>query len=165
MNIKTILTTTGASFAMLFSACGGAATNAPANKPATNTNAASNSSSTNSAANTSTAPAKTDTASNEELDFTLVNKTGYDIKQVYIGPSSNKDWTDDMEVLKGRAYKDGTPLDIKFHPKTTATRWDIKVEWADGDAPVEWYEMNLTKIEKITLKYDRASGKTTAETE
>jgi len=33
---------------------------------------------------------------NKELDFTLVNQTGYGIKLLYIGPSNSPDWTDDM---------------------------------------------------------------------
>src|SRR2546421_5053503 len=75
---------------------------------------------------------------NEELDFTLVNKTGYAIKQLYIGAAATADWTADDEVLKGRAFPNGASYDIKFHPKATAKKWDIKVEWADGSAPDEW---------------------------
>ncbi|HWP53905.1 MAG TPA: hypothetical protein VN476_07190, partial [Pyrinomonadaceae bacterium] len=41
-------------------------------------------------------------AQNPELDFTIVNKTGYDIKALYIGASGTGDWTKDDEVLKGR---------------------------------------------------------------
>ena len=101
--------------------------------------------------------------SNPDLDFTLVNKTGYAIKKVYIGTASSKDWADDDEVLKGRKFPDGASFDIKFHPKATAKKWDIMVEWADGSANDEWLNLNLTKIEKITLKYNKAKDETTAE--
>jgi hypothetical protein len=67
-----------------------------------------------------------------------------------------------MEILKGRTFPDGASLDIKFHPKATATKWDLKVEWTDGSPSVEWYDLNLTKIEKVTLKYDKETDKTTA---
>jgi len=101
--------------------------------------------------------------SNPDLDFTLVNKTGYAIKKVYIGVASSKDWADDDEVLKGRKFPDGASFDIKFHPKAMAKKWDIMVEWADGSANDEWLNLNLTKIEKITLKYNKAKDETTAE--
>ena len=41
-------------------------------------------------------------AQNPELDFTIVNKTGSDIKALSIG-ASGVDWTKEDEVLKGRA--------------------------------------------------------------
>ena len=125
--------------------------NSAASTPAPATPASSN-------ANTE----KSDNASNADLDFTLVNKTGYDIKEVLVGPSATKDWSLDMEILKGRTFKDGATMEVKFHPKSTAENWDIKVEWADGSPSEEWLKLNLTKIEKVTLKYDKAADKTTA---
>lgn len=142
--------------------CGGSAANTGnANKPA---NAANTTANANKPAST---PAPSNSAGdskmgNEDLDFTLVNKTGYDIKSVSVGPTGDKDWTPEDEVLKGRAFKNGESLDIKFHPKETAQNWDLKVEWTDGSPSVEWLKLNLTKIEKVTLNYDKASDKTTA---
>lgn len=100
---------------------------------------------------------------NEKLDFNLANETGYGIKKVYIGPSNNPDWTDDMEVLHGRTFTSGADLDITFSPKTRAAKWDLRVEWAapyEKDAPVNWYGLDLTQIEQITLLYDEKTGKT-----
>ena len=102
-------------------------------------------------------------ASNPDLDFTIVNKTGYPIKKLYIGVSSQKDWADVDEVLKGRKFADGASYEITFHPKATSKKWDIMVEWADGSPSEEWLNLNLTKIEKITLKYNKAKDETTAE--
>ena len=100
-----------------------------------------------------------------DQDFRLVNKTGYAIKEVYVGPTSNKDWQPEDEVLKGRTFGDGASLDIKFHPRLTAKKWDIRVEWADGSPADEWDGLDLTQIEKVTLKYDKAKDKTSAEIE
>lgn len=102
------------------------------------------------------------TVQNDALDFTLVNSTGYGIKKVYIGRTDNPDWTEDMEVLHGREFKNGASLDITFHPKATAAKWDLRVEWSDGDTPVNWYGLDLTKIEKLTLLYNKDTGKTSA---
>lgn len=146
--------------------CGGGAPAANnANKPATNANANANANKPASTPASSNSDAKTDNkGSNDELDFTLVNKTGYDIKQVSVGPTGDTDWKPEDEVLKGRAFKNGDSLDIKFNPKAKAENWDLKIEWTDGSPSVEWLKFNLTKIEKITLKYDKATDKTTAET-
>ena len=149
----------------LMLACGGGAantakTNAPANananKPASTPTPASSP-----ASNTSSE--KTEKMGNKELDFTLVNKTGYPIKGVSIGPNGDADWLPEDEVLKGRTFADGASLEIKFNPKATATKWDLKIDWADGDPSVEWTNVDLTEVKKLTLKYDKASGSTSIE--
>lgn len=99
-------------------------------------------------------------AQNEALDFTLVNQTGYGIRKVFIGPSNNPEWTDDMEVLHGRVFKSGTALDISFSPKAKSAKWDIMVEWSDGSGKVQWLGLDLTTIEKLTLLYDADNDKT-----
>src|SRR5436309_9662187 len=88
------------------------------------------------------------------LDFALVNKTGYDIAALYIGPSSNKEWTEDMEVLHGRVFADESALDITFSPKARAERWDIMVEWKDEYENTQWLNLKLTEINKVTLTYN-----------
>ena len=102
------------------------------------------------------------TVQNPELDFTIVNKTGYDIKALYIGASGTGDWTKDDEVLKGRAFKNGASYDIKFSPKAKAEKWDIMVDWADGSGKEEWLNLKLTEIEKVTLIYDKEKDVTKA---
>ncbi len=146
--------------------CGGAATNVSVKTTTANTNttasANANKPASTPAPATNTNTEKAETGSNPELDFDVVNGTGYDIKKVFVGPSDNKDWTDDMEVLKGRNFGDKDKLSVKFSPKMKAENWDIRVEWADGSPAEEWYKLNLTTIEKVTLHYDKAADKTTA---
>ncbi len=164
MKTNIILTLSILALSLGFAGCTASVTtgnNANA-KPASNTNSAATPAPASTQAATNANADKSETASNSELDFTLVNKTGYDIKQVLVGPSATKEWADDMEILKGRPFKDGATMDVKFHPKATAENWDIKVEWADGSPSEEWLKLNLTKIEKVTLKYDKAADKTTA---
>jgi hypothetical protein len=99
---------------------------------------------------------------NPDLDFTIVNKTGYDIKALYIGASGTGDWTKDDEVLKGRGFKNGDSYDIQFHPRAKAEKWDIMVSWADGSGNEEWLNLKLTEIVKVTLVYDKEKDKTSA---
>lgn len=165
--MRKILVLITLAFAGISLNCGGGAANTA--KPANAANTAANANKPASTPTPAASPAasntdkdKSETSSNEELDFTLVNKTGYAIKAVLVGPTSTKEWSDDMEILKGRTFGDGATLDIKFHPKATAAKWDIKVEWSDGSGSEEWLDLNLTKIEKVTLKYNKETDKTTA---
>lgn len=99
------------------------------------------------------------------LDFTLVNKTGYAIKEIYIAPSSQEEWTDEDQNVLPRSLEDEESVDITFHPKAKAEKWDLKIVWVDGGDAVEWLGFDLTEISKITLFYDEKTEKTTAETE
>ena len=101
-------------------------------------------------------------AQNPELDFTIVNKTGYDIKALYIGASGTGDWSKEDDVLKGKGFPNGKSYPIQFHPKEKAEKWDIMVSWADGSGNVEWLNLKLTEIDKVTLVYDKAKDKTSA---
>jgi hypothetical protein len=97
-----------------------------------------------------------------DLNFDLVNKTGYDIKAVRISWSGNKEWSDDDDVLHGRTFGSGDTLKITFAPKEAHAHWDIQVEWSDGTGTVEWTELKLSDINTVTLHYDKAADKTTA---
>lgn len=100
------------------------------------------------------------TARTEELnlDFKLVNKTGYTIKKIYIGPTSSEDWGDNL--LKG-GLEDGGSCEITFNPKASAKRWDIKVIYEDKDT-AQWLDLKLTEISTVTLHWDADSQKSTA---
>jgi hypothetical protein len=99
------------------------------------------------------------------LDFTLVNNTGYHIKALYIGPSASKEWTEDMEILHGSTFGNGKALDITFSPRARAQRWDIMVEWADDYENTQWNNLKLTEISKVTLTYNRETDETHANIE
>jgi hypothetical protein len=95
------------------------------------------------------------------LDFKLVNSTGFTIKEFYIAPSSEEEWGDNILAA---ALKDGGELDIEFHPKAKATKWDFMIVKKDGKK-IFWKGYKLTEIETITLMYDEDTGKATAKAE
>jgi hypothetical protein len=99
------------------------------------------------------------------LDFTLVNQTGYSIKEIYIAPSSQEEWEATDKVELPRSIKDEESVDIEFNPKAEASKWDLKIIWVDGGDAVEWLGFNLTEISKITLLYNEKTEETTAEIE
>ena len=96
------------------------------------------------------------------LDFDLVNRTGYEIKHVLISPSRQAEWNANDDVLKGRRFEEGTKLHITFSHHAHAVHWDIKVVYDDHTSK-EFNDLNLDNITKVTLWYDHRTDKTRAE--
>ncbi len=138
-----------------------AALSAACSSPAANTNA-------NTAANTTASPAANANNSNASSsasdsaaqDFTLVNQTGVEIDKVFISPHDADDWEED--ILGKDTLPTGQSVDIKFQREETAAQWDLRVEDKQGNA-IEWENLNLLKISKVTLHYK--DKKPTAEVE
>jgi hypothetical protein len=99
------------------------------------------------------------------LDFELVNKTGYDISDVYVAPSKEREWGDD--VMGKDILPNGESVEISFSRAETEKMWDMYVTWVgyDSEEDVFWTDLNLSKISKVTLYYDAKTNKTWAETE
>jgi len=99
------------------------------------------------------------------LDFLLVNKTGYDISEIYVSPTKMKDWGED--IMGRDILASGESVEISFDTEETARKWDIYVTWVgyESDEDVYWIGFDLSKISKITLYYDARKGETWAETE
>ena len=81
-------------------------------------------------------------------DFTLINKTGVAISEMYIGPNSSDDWGTD--ILGKDTLPDGESTDIVFAPNQKAARWDLQFIDEDGKKHT-FYDKNLVKIAEITL--------------
>jgi hypothetical protein len=99
-------------------------------------------------------------ASRSRQTFTVVNSTGYDISEVYVSPAKGKDWEDD--VLGDDELEDGDEKLIRFNRPEKTCFWDLKVVYSEDDSEAIWYDLDLCKISKVTIKYDRKRDKTTA---
>jgi hypothetical protein len=165
---RTLLVTGALALSLGLIGCGAPAAtnvNVKANTANTNTaaanttaNTAANTANTNAAANTAAAPA----TAGADQDFTVVNKTGVVIDKLYVAPSDTDNWQED--ILGQDQLADGQSLEIKFHPKEKAAKWDLRIEDTKGNS-IEWTDLNLTEIEKVTLNYDQATKKATANIE
>ncbi|GGF79156.1 hypothetical protein GCM10007301_43960 [Azorhizobium oxalatiphilum] len=93
-------------------------------------------------------------------DFTLVNKTGYDIDKVFVSPTKTDDWEED--VLGKDVLENGDAWTIKFHRSVRTCKWDLKVVYSDDDSSAIWYGIDLCSVSKITIRYNRQSDKTSA---
>lgn len=110
-----------------------------------------------------TAIASPVSAEEGKQDFELVNKTGYDISHVYVSPAKSDDWEED--VLGKDVLSDGDEWEIKFERATKTCKWDLKVVYADDSSSAYWRAIDLCKISKITVKYNRKSDTTSADFE
>lgn len=97
-----------------------------------------------------------------QQDFTLHNRTGYQIDEVYVSQSSSKNWGKD--IMGRDALDDGNTVDVSFTAPDNACRWDMRVKYNDGDEAT-WNNLNLCNINKVTLFWDRKGETTRAVTE
>ena len=95
-----------------------------------------------------------------DQDFLLINKTGVEIHNLHVSPSDKEEWGGD--ILGKDTLGDGESAEIKFSPKEDSEKWDLRVADQEGNS-IEWSDLNLLKISKVTLHYH--DGKATAEVE
>lgn len=95
--------------------------------------------------------AMTNTAFAGRQDFTLVNKTGRPIINIYITPIDSYYWNDDILEEDILMYGDSTH--IYFHRSETDRYWAMMVTFEDGNTYI-YYDIDLFSISQITLRYD-----------
>jgi hypothetical protein len=99
-------------------------------------------------------------AQNAKQDFTLVNRTGYELKALFVSPSKAESWE---EVILGQdVLEDGKAVNVHFNPKAETCKWDLKVIYTDDDSSAIWQSINLCEVDKITIHYDRKNDVTRA---
>ena len=96
-----------------------------------------------------------------EQDFKLVNKTGYQIDEVYVSQVSSRNWGSD--IMGKDALAEDASVDITFNAPANVCNWDLQVKYNDGDI-AEWKNLNLCSIETVTLYWDRKTKTTRAVT-
>ncbi len=106
--------------------------------------------------------AQTGTAHAGQQDFTLNNRTGYQIDEVYVSRSSSRNWGGD--VMGADSLDNGRSVNITFSAPDNVCHWDMKVRYNDGDEAT-WNGLNLCNINKVTLFWDRKTEVTRAVTE
>lgn len=95
-----------------------------------------------------------------DADFTLVNKTGYDIREVYISPANKNRWGNDR-LGKNATLDNNKSRLMKFSDRAACVQ-DMKVVFNDSDAEVTWEDLDLCEIEKLTIKYNRSTKQVSA---
>ena len=99
-------------------------------------------------------------AADAKQDFTLVNRTGYELKALFVSPSKADDWQDD--VLGQDVLEEGKAVNVHFSPKTQVCKFDLKVVYTEDDSSAIWQNIDLCSVDKITIHYDRKNDVTRA---
>jgi len=83
-------------------------------------------------------------------DFKLVNDTGVDFAAVYVSPTGQENWGEDImdEVLPTGSY-----ADVTFDTDVDEQYWDIMVEDSEG-TQVYWTEIDLFSVSEVDLQID-----------
>ena len=92
-------------------------------------------------------------------DFSIVNRTGYQIDKIFVAPSKSDDWEED--VMGDDVIEDGATQPITFDGSTSTCKYDLKAVYHDGDT-AEWGGLNLCEVSKVTLHYNAKTNTTSA---
>jgi hypothetical protein len=97
-----------------------------------------------------------------DADFTLLNRTGYDIREVYISAANRNAWGNDR--MGDGMLENGKSKLFRFSDKASCKQ-DLMVVFDDDSSKVTWENFDLCEINKITLKYNRAQRTVSADVE
>lgn len=90
----------------------------------------------------------------DDRDFTIINSTGYPIKFIGVNPPGDNVYNENE--LNG-TLADGKTVNVKFSGADKGCTWNMKVTWADDNTSSFFNNMDLCKISKVTLKYNKST--------
>jgi len=82
-------------------------------------------------------------------NFTLINKSGQAIQELYVSKASADDWEED--ILGKDTLPNGESLEITFSPKERAAKWDVSII-DDKGKEHKYFNLNLLEISEITVR-------------
>lgn len=86
-----------------------------------------------------------------QQDFALVNRTGYQINELYVSASANTRWGRD--ILGDEVMPSGTRRNITFGRTQRECLHDIRIVYSDGEA-AEIREVDLCRVSVVTLTWN-----------
>jgi hypothetical protein len=93
-------------------------------------------------------------------DFVLVNRTGFDISEVYVSPAKRDSWEED--VLGDDTLEDDDEQIIRFRNTGNICKWDLKVVYEVDDSSAFWQDIDLCTVSKVTIRYNKKTDTTSA---
>ena len=97
-----------------------------------------------------------------DADFLLVNRTGYPIREIYLGPVHQTVWGPDR---LGKAVLGNNQQKQFKLGKWADCLQDMMVVFDDDESEITWESIDLCELHKITLRYNRKSREVSADTE
>ncbi len=101
-------------------------------------------------------------AASANADFILVNRTGFDLREIYVSPANKNTWGRDR--LGRNLLENGKSRKFVFSDTSVCVQ-DLKVVFEDDGSEAIWEDVNLCELDKITLKYNRKTREVFAESE
>ena len=93
----------------------------------------------------------------DDRNFTVVNQTGYPIKFIGVNAPGDNEFNDnELNGIMGN----GGSVDVKFSKADKGCVWNMVVGWEGYTTSVIFTNMDLCKISKVTLSYDRGTNVT-----
>ncbi len=89
-----------------------------------------------------------DAYSQAQQNFTLINRSGQQIDEVYVSATSQNQWGRD--ILGDGVMPSGTRRNITFPQRTRACSFDLKVVFRGGE-PTEARNLDLCTISNVTV--------------
>lgn len=87
-------------------------------------------------------------------DFTVVNETGIEVYALYVSPTGEASWGDD--ILTTDTLPSGSSTDITFDSEVEEQYWDLMIADSAGTT-VEWSNIDLFTVSEITLKIENGN--------
>ena len=84
-----------------------------------------------------------------DADFSLRNKTGYQIDEVYVSPTDADDWEED--ILGENVLENGSEVPITFN-RQKQSHWDLKVVFKGGREAI-WQKFDLSQLTDIFISF------------
>ncbi|MDW5442824.1 hypothetical protein [Polaromonas sp. SM01] len=97
-----------------------------------------------------------------DADFTLLNRTGITLREIYISPANKNSWGNDR--MGDSVLDNGKSRLFRFSDKS-ACKQDLKVVFDDDSGDVVWRNFDLCEIDKVTLKFNKNTRAATADIE
>lgn len=83
-----------------------------------------------------------------EYKFTLINKTGFEIIDLYVSPASQNEWGD--EILTVDTIPDKERMNVNVSRKEKAENWDILVNNENG-VRFTYPSLKLSEVSTLIL--------------
>lgn len=89
-------------------------------------------------------------AAQAQQNFALVNRTGYQINELYVSPSTSQQWGRD--ILGDGVMPDGQRRNITFPQATRSCNFDLRIVYSDGER-AERSNVDLCQVSVVTVTY------------
>lgn len=85
----------------------------------------------------------------EDLSFTLINNSGYDVVEFHVSDPMDESWSDNL-MPDGYVLPDGNYVEVIIADGADYCEYDLRVVWEDGDEYVE-YDSDICDLGEWTL--------------